>query len=147
MRITSRLLKQQPKNPYIKGRLMQEFKNLKKLRRLKRKQYVNQVFTELDQLHSSNPKGYMDLVKSMRDGSFDKKVSDATSHVSPENWKAHFQGLIGPEIVASPAEDKMTSYIEQNYDSARSSLDRPFTRPELLSAISTLKNNKAICLD
>ena len=67
--------------------------------------------------------------------------------MSPESWKAHFQGLLGSEIVSSPAEDEMTSYIEQNCDSARSSLDQPFTRTELLSAISTLKNNKAICLD
>ena len=126
---------------------MQECKDLKRLHRSKKKQYVNQMFTELDQLHGSNPKGYMDLVKSMRDGSFDKQISDSTLQISPENWKAHFQGLLGPITVVSPAEDEMTSYVEQNCDLARSSLDRPFTRPELLLTISSLKNNKAICLD
>ena len=31
------------------------------------------MFSELDELHKSNPKAYMDLVRSLRDGSYDKK--------------------------------------------------------------------------
>ena len=105
------------------------------------------MFSELDGLHNSNPKAYMDLVRSLRDGSFDKKVSDSTSHISPEKWHDHFQGLLGPSIVQSPAEDEMRAYVEKNCDTAKSSLDLPFSRQELLSAISSLKNNKAISFD
>ena len=83
MRITSRLLKAHPGNPYLKGKLVTESKTYKKLRKHKQKQFVDHMFGELDELHSSNPKGYMDLVQSMRDGSFDKKLSDSTSHVLP----------------------------------------------------------------
>ena len=105
------------------------------------------MFSELDGLHNSNPKAYMDLVRSLRDGSFDKKVSDSTSHISPEKWHDHFQGLLGPAIVQSPAEDEMRAYVEKNCDTAKSSLCLPFSRQELLSAISSLKNNKAISFD
>ena len=99
------------------------------------------MFSELEGLHNSNPKAYMDLVRSLRDGSFDKKVSESTSHVSPEKWHDHFQGLLGPVVLQSPAEDNMVAYVEKYCDSAKSSLDDPFSRTELLSAISSLKNN------
>ena len=134
VRITSCILRQQSGNPFIRGKLMQESKKLKSLQKLKG-------------LHNSNPKAYMDLVRSLRDGSFDKKVSDSTSHVSPEKWHNHFQGLLGPVISRSSAEDNMVFYVERYCDSAKSSLDNPFTRTELLSAISSLKNNKAILFD
>ena len=147
IKITSRLLKQQPRNSFIKGRLMQESKKLKSLQKHKKKQYVEAMFTELDGLHNSNPKAYMDLVRSLRDGSFDKKVSDSTSHVSPELWREHFQGLLGPVIKQSPAEDEMIAFVKKKCDTVKSSLDLPFSRQELLSTISSLKNNKAISFD
>ena len=147
MRVTSRLLKQQPGNPYLKGKLMTESKEFKRLRKHKQKQFVNHMFTELDQLHLSNPKGYMDLVKSLRDGTFDKSVTDPTSHVSPDKWRDHFQGLLGPTVPQSPTEEELTEYIRLNCDALKSELDRPFTRTELLAVISGLPNNKAICFD
>ena len=42
------------------------------------------MFEQLYGLHGSDPNGYMDLIRSMRDGSFDKKVMDSTAKVSPE---------------------------------------------------------------
>ena len=147
LRITSRLLRQQPSNPFIKGRLFKETKDFKRLRKQKKKQYIDQMFVELDELHRSNPKGYMDLVRTMRDGSFDKQVSDSTSQVSPECWKEHFKGLLGPTVQQSPSNDEMLLFIKQNCDKSFSCLDQPFTRTELLSTMSRLKNNKAILFD
>ena len=147
MRLTSRLLKQQPANPFLKGRLMLECKVYKKLRKRKHKEYVESMFVQLDQIHNSNPKGYMDLVKSLRDGTFDKKVADTTSHVSPHKWREHFQGLLGPEVSQAPGDEDMASYIQQNCDQAKTELDHPFSRSELIAAISALKNNKATSFD
>ena len=147
LRVTSRLLRQQPGNPYIKGRLVRETKDFKRVRKFKKKQYVDQMFVELDTLHKSNPRGYMDLVRSMRDGSFDKQVSDSTSQVSPDSWRNHFKGLLGPNVQPSPGNDEMSAFVQQNCDKARSCLDQPFTRTELLATIKGLKNNKAISFD
>ena len=147
LRLTSRLLKQQPANPYLKGKLFLESKAYKKLRKSKHKEYVDNMFRQLDQIQSSNPKGYMDLVKSLRDGTFDKKVADTTSHVSPVKWREHFQSLLGPPVPQAPAEDDMLSYIQLNCEKARSELDLPFSRSELITAISALKNNKATSFD
>ena len=147
IRLTSKLLRNQPGNPYLRKKLLEESKIFKKLRKHKQKQFVDHMFSELDQLHQSNPKGYMDLVKSMRDGSFDKPVSDSTSYVSPEKWREHFKGLLGPQIPSSPTEDVLIDYVRQHCQGAKSELDRPFTRTELLTAISGLANNKSISFD
>ena len=46
--------------------------------------FINNLFKDLDNLHNVNPKGYMNLVKSLRDGSFDRKTSDDTSFIDPK---------------------------------------------------------------
>ena len=147
LRTTARLLKLQPNNPYLKGKLFTETKVYKRQRQSKKRQYVQSMFTQLDGMYKSNPKGYMDIVRSLRDGSFDKKVADSTTHVSPKCWQEHFQGLLGPSVSQSLTEDELISFVEENCEAARSELDRPFTRSELLAAISGLKNNKAISFD
>ena len=147
LRVTSRLLKMQPSNQYLKSKLFVECKDYKRLRQLKKRQYVQSMFVELDEMHKSNPKGYMDLVKSLRDGSFDKRVAETTSHVSPENWKQHFQGLLGPNVEETPSQEALISFVEENCDAAKSHLDQPITRCEIIGAICGLKNNKAISFD
>ena len=126
---------------------MLECKDFKRLRMRKKKAYVEKMFEQLDGLHDSDPKGYRDLIRSMRDGSFDKKVLDSTAQVSPQKWRDNFQGLLGPSIMQSPSDDTMAAYIIDNCMAAQSCLDEPFSRKELLSAISSLKNNKAISFD
>ena len=137
----------QPSNQYLKSKLFVESKEYKRLRQLKKQQYVQSMFIELEEMHKSNPKGYMDLVKSLRDGSFDKKVAETTSHVSPDGWKQHFQDLLGPAVEQSPSQDELISYVEDNCDTQKSCLDQPITRCEILSAITCLKNNKAVSFD
>ena len=89
----------------------------------------------------------MDLVRSLRDGTFDKKVAETTSHVSPQNWKDHFEGLLGPKVEQSTTDEELILFVDQNCDKEKSCLDNPFTRSEVLAAISCLKNNKAIFFD
>ena len=147
MRQTFLLLKKFPKNPFLLGRLNSEQKQYKKIVKSKHKDYINKMFSELDQLHSSNPREYMNLVKSLRSGSFDKKVSDDSSFVTPDNWQQHFSKLLGPPVSVTPAELDMQSYVRDNSHVARSELDNPITRAEIIQEISCLKNNKAISFD
>ena len=73
---------------------------------IEKQQYIRSMFVELDKMHKYNPQGCMDLVKSLRDGSFDKKVAETTSHVSTESWKQHFQGLLGPPVEQSHSQEE-----------------------------------------
>ena len=56
----------------------------------KHRQFIDNMFTELDSMHHNNPRGYMQLIKSMREGNFDKQTPDDTSGVSPSEWFSHF---------------------------------------------------------
>ena len=55
------------------------------------------MFKELDSLENSDPRGYMQLVKSMREGNFDKKKDD-TSGVSHNDLHHHFKKLLAKKI-------------------------------------------------
>ena len=105
------------------------------------------MFSELDQLHNSNPRGYMNLVKSLRDGSFDKQVSDNSSFVSPDRWQQHFSQLLGPTVPPTHTDLDMSAYVTDNLDRLQSELDNPITRAELIEEISDLDNNKAVSFD
>ena len=107
----------------------------------------SQCLLNFDAMHKSNPKGYMDLVKSLRDGSFDKKVAETTSQVSPESWKNHFQDLLGPNVEQTLSQEELINFVSANCDKNKSCLDQPITKCEILRAISGLKNNKAISFD
>ena len=147
MRKTANLLKQFPKHPYLTRCLQTEQKQYKKLLKSKHKEFLNKMFCDLDQLHNQNPRGYMNLVKSMRDGSFDKKIPDSSSFVSPEDWRQHFTQLLGPDITPSPTDNDMTKFVAENFDKHKTELDIPISRSEIIEEISNLDNNKAISFD
>ena len=98
-------------------------------------------------MQENNPRGYMNLVKSLRTGSFDKKVSDDSSFVSAENWHAHFSNLLGPQVLPNQNDESMGSFIGENCDNLGTNLGQSFTRAELIEGISSLDNNKASAFD
>ena len=87
------------------------------------------MFVELDAMHKHNPKGYMDLVRSLRDRTFGKKKFLRP----PQKWKDHFEGLIGPKVQQCTTDEELVLFIEQNCDQGKSCLDKPFTRSEVLA--------------
>ena len=44
----------------------------------------------------------MNLVNSLKDGSFDQAVTDNTSFISPGKWHAHFESLLSPPPAVPP---------------------------------------------
>ena len=55
--LTSKLLKGDPKNPYLRGKLFSETKLYNKLVKNRQKQFVDRMFNELDSIHKNDPKG------------------------------------------------------------------------------------------
>ena len=86
----------------------------------------------------------MELIKSMRNGNFDKNNPDDTSNVSPSAWHRHFSDLLSKKIEVDP---NIKSFINENKALFESELGVPFTKEELLVAIKGLKNNKSTSLD
>ena len=142
------LLKKKPNNSFLRGCIQQETKQYKKLTKSKHKQFINNMFDNLDILHKENPWGYMNLVKSLKDGTFDKKMSDDSSFVTPDNWARHFSALLDPPPAPQGStEDNMTSYMAENCDRLNSDLNYKITRLELMRGISSLDNNKSSSFD
>ena len=144
--LTSKLLKGDPKNSYLRGKLFTETKIYNKLVKNKQKQFVEKMFSELDSIHKNDPKGYMDLVKSMRDGNFDREVSDDTSSISPQTWFKHFSELLSKNV-SSNLNTEHEKFIEANLESFETELDFTFTKTELQIGLKGLKNNKASSFD
>ena len=47
----------------------------------KHKEHLDQMFTQLDNMQNTNLRGYMQLVKSLHEGSFDNAVSSDSDYV------------------------------------------------------------------
>ena len=141
------LLKKEPKNSYIKGKIISETKAYKKLVKSKHKQYIDQMFTHLDSIQHSDQHGYMQLVKSLRQGSFGKTVPADSDHVPPEDWYTHFQSLLGPKVPITPETLDIDKFIDENIDSFSTELDRAFSKSDFLESVATLENNKSSSFD
>ena len=103
-----------PKNSYLRGKLFSETKLYNKLVKNRQKRFVDQMFDELDSIHNNNPKGYWDLIKSMRDGNFDKEVSDDTASISPQTWFKHFSELLAKKVESEQNSDHR-KYVEDYF--------------------------------
>ena len=88
---SARLLKCNPKDQSLGAKLRQDIKDYNKLVKLRNKQFVDNMFTELDSMQNNNPRGYMELIRAMRNGSFDKSASDDTAEVKSRNGLNIFQ--------------------------------------------------------
>ena len=86
----------------------------------------------------------MDLVKSLRAGSFDKTVTDNTSFVSPHKWHEHFSSLLAPPVCTaepgnsalgehaadtnSMTESDMAEFVAQNSADFKTDIDFKLSR-------------------
>ena len=128
--LTSKLLKNDPKNAFLWGKLFTDKKHYKKLTKNKQKEFVDKLFTELDSIKDNNPKGYMDLVKTLRDGSFDKGVDSDTSHISPHIWFSHFSNLLSKNV-ESKQNDDLDCFVKNNWDTFSPNTNNPVSLPGL----------------
>ena len=101
------------------------------------------MFVQLDSVKKNDPKGYMDLIKSMRDGNFDREVSDDTSGISPKEWFSHFSNLLS-KYVHSDLNIEQKEYIESHSDLFKSELDFPFTKCELIKGLKGLSTKSLL---
>ena len=101
----------------------------------------------METLLKSNPQKYLDLVKSLKNDSFDKIKNSDTDSVKPDEWFSHFSNLLGKSLDKFQADEDMEKYVAEHLDIVESDLDFPFTKKELLCSVKNLKNNKATSFD
>ena len=147
MKKTSLLLNKDPKNSWLRGKLMSETKEYKRLVKFKQKQFTNNLFNELELMQSKDPRAYMELVKALRDGKHDRSKPSDLQEIEPDTWFEHFSALLGKKTEKSNNDLYMENYLKNNIDSLCSELDEPFSKKELLGCVKNLKNNKASAFD
>ena len=143
----SKSLQNDPNNPYLRGKLITENKIYKKLIKLKQRQFTENLFSQLETMHNSDPRKYMQLVNSLKNNSFDKSKPSDTAAISPEEWFKHFSSLLCKPSSNKEADQKYEEYFMNNVDNLASELDDPFSKKEYSEAIKRLKNNKATSFD
>ena len=146
VKATARIVKQNPKKLFLISKLRTETKQYNQLVKSKHKQFVENMFTELHSMQHNNPKGYMELIRSMRDGNFDKPTPDDTSGVSPSEWYSHFNDLLAQKLDPN-LKQNLNDLIQDNAELFKSKLDDPFSVEEFDLALKNLKNNKASSFD
>ena len=98
-------------------------------------------------MHKSDPKKYMNLIKSLKDGNFDKKKPSDTSSIKPDEWFSHFQTLLGKPLNQNEVDIEMENFFINNVDNLATELEQPITKQELLRSVKHLKNNKSTSFD
>ena len=56
---------------------------------------VYTLFEQIDNYHKSDPKKYMDIVRSICNGTHDIAIKVDSSSISPDVWQEHFGQLLG----------------------------------------------------
>ena len=82
-------------------------KQYNNLIKFKQKKNIDDLFSQLDSMHKSDPKKYMDVINSLKNGSFDRKKSSDTSSVKSDEWFSHFSGLLGKSLNTTDVDFEM----------------------------------------
>ena len=86
------------------------------------------MFDQLDDCQNNDPKKYMEIVKKIRDGSFDKPPKNDSDSVPPVEWRDHFSNLLGPKIVKTEQHLNQEEYIKNNIEHHNDIFEEPLTK-------------------
>ena len=141
LKTTSNLLKKDPKNSWLRGRVNVEQKQYKNIVKKTQNNFLNSMFDQLDNYKNSDPKKYMEIVRSLRNGSHDCAQKDDSSSVPPDEWRDHFSNLLGKPIPQTGDQITRDNFVNEHSPGASiPELDCIITKAELINSIKKLKN-------
>ena len=72
----------------------------------------------------------MQLVNSLKDGSFEKCKPSDTGAISSDEWFSHFSSLLGKPSQSPEADREFERFFQQNVDRFATELDQPFVKKD-----------------
>ena len=126
------------RDPQVRSQYFSSLNQYRKLRKMKSRQYRQEIINKLDSLYESNPKEYWKLLDQLK--SKDNSFSEDASHVPENEWYDYFKHLNEDTFT-----DKLLNDLEK--DKIFNELDYIISQEEILKAIKDLKNNKAAGFD
>ena len=89
----------------------------------------------------------MEVVNSLKSGTFDKKKASDTSSIQPNERFSHFSDLLGKPLDQNEVDFEMENFFTNNVDKMATELEEPIIKQELFRAVKHLKNNKSTSFD
>jgi hypothetical protein len=136
LRHLQKSVRNDPKNPEIRGNFVVISKKYKRLLRNKKQQKRDELLSQLLTLQNTNPKAYWQIIDKLKEGDKDSLSAD----IEPEEWMNHFKALSTQTFTDSSLEN-LIKIMEK--DANLITLSKPILISEIKSAAKKLKNNKA----
>jgi hypothetical protein len=86
------------------------------------------MFEQLDDCHKNDPQKYMEIVKKIRDGKFDKQKKSDSDSISPDVWRDHFSHLLGPKIEKNDQHLNQEKFLKNNIERHNEIFEQPLTK-------------------
>ena len=128
-----------PNNSYLRGKLFALNKKYRKLVKSKKQEFKQDIINQLSNLSDKCPKAYWQLLDKLRSNN---KNNIRTDVIEIEDWVDHFSRLYDVDNTLESS-DFLNNFIHED-TVYFSELDGKIRRDEILRAIATLKNGKAI---
>lgn len=132
----TKLFIKSPTNPHIRGSYCKTRKEYKKLLKLKKEEWKNDMISKLEKLEKERPKEYWKIVNELRE----KKHRETSFNTV--NFMKFFENLYS-KTKLSKTDEEIENFVSETLKNLQSTNEPDFVIEELILAIKQLKNNKA----
>ena len=124
-------------DPIVRSRYFSTLKQYRKLRKLKSRQFRQEIINQLDTLYDNTPKEYWKLLDRLK--SKDLSNVENNDHISEKEWYEYFKQL-NTELHDNPTMDSLLSQLES--EKIFNELDYVINEDEIFKSLRQLKNKK-----
>ena len=136
LKTVTKLFTKSPTNPHLRGSYCKTRKDYKKLLKLKKQEWRNEMISRLETMEKERPKEYWKIINELKE----KKRSETSFNT--ENFMKFFENLYSKTEIRK-SDDKIEDFVIQALEKIKTSNEPDFTMEELNFAVNSLKNNKA----
>lgn len=137
---------QHPFDVSVRNNYYKHYREYRKLLKFKKKHFTKNLFSKLDDLESSDPKTYWNLVNSLKNEN--NETNGPESNIDTSTWYEYFQNLNSIKSKFNAKVENLNQILSNsNNIKTFNLLDTIIKDKEILNSISKLKNNKASGLD
>ena len=117
LKLTAYLLNKNPRDPFLRGRMITVRKEYKKLLKHKKSQYHAELVNKLEKAEENNPKEYWKLIKMLRDQKKEQSICNT------EDFVNFFENLFSEKNTPSQEEKDMEISVESILKNAEGKAD------------------------
>ena len=143
LKLVGKLCEKDPKNPYLRGRLVTTRKEYKKLIKHKKHQWKESMIRRLEEIEDKNPTEYWKLIKELKDRKVEQRI------INPEEFEDFFKRLFAADNTPTDISGKrgeISSKVAELMRNPGEISQKDYSFEEMKNAISKLKANRSSAL-